>query len=427
VTKTALQAALAGLLFAPGHAFAEHAQPEPLARAVSDTLSYEARITAEYVEEHDFDLDRDASDLLRSIEPQASIALGWMPDDNQLLVVEFEASKVFLLDRPADEGSRPEVLELKQLYLHLYQPELRSALVLGRQTFQDETLFLFDEELDGARLITEHGRIAFEFAVTHEELFEKNLIEGQRAEPIDNYLAQLRYHHSDRSHTDAYVLARDDRSAARDGEDAQFFGIQSAGYLADPVRYWLNAAYVSGDQEEDRANISGFGLDAMATYAFDARWRPSATVGFAYGSGDDDTRDGSDRNFRQTGLHENTARFGGIENFRYLGEVFNPELSNMTIWTLGVGVRPLDNLSIDAVYHRYRQVVTDDRLRDAGIDPDPDGLSPELGQELDLIVGYQPREDVSIAVIAGAFRPGSAFGPDADPAYLGFFSVTLDF
>lgn len=112
-----------------------------------------------------------------------------------------------------------------------------------------------------------------------------------------------------------------------------------------------------------------------------------ATLGFAFGSGDSDPDTDVDRNFRQTGLHDNSGKFNGNTKFKYYGEVFDPELSNMMIWTAGAGIRPSKNTSLDVVYHHYSQVDRSDELRDVDIDPDPTGKSRDLGHAVDLIVG----------------------------------------
>jgi len=60
-----------------------------------------------------------------------------------------------------------------------------------------------------------------------------------------------------------------------------------------------------------------------------------------------------DRNCRQTGFQSNSGTFGGVVNFDYYGVVFDPKLSNLQVFTAGIGVRPLRKSSVDGVYHHY--------------------------------------------------------------------------
>ena len=123
-----------------------------------------------------------------------------------------------------------------------------------------------------------------------------------------------------------------DAQLLRVGEEAQRLavqlGLQAVGEAGDNLKFWANAAYVTGDSDEGDGShdIRGYGLDLVATYVPDLAWDPSVSLGFAFGSGDGDPDDGVDRNFRQTGLQANNANFNGVTRFKYYGEAFDPEL-----------------------------------------------------------------------------------------------------
>ncbi len=82
-------------------------------------------------------------------------------------------------------------------------------------------------------------------------------------------------------------------------------------------------------------------------YEFDHKLKPSVTLGYALGSGDDASTSDVDESFRQTGLQDNSAKFNGVTRLKYYGEVLNPELSNLSVLTAGVGIRPSPRSSID--------------------------------------------------------------------------------
>ena len=151
---------------------------------------------------------------------------------------------------------------------------------------------------------------------------------------------------------------------------------------------------------------------------------PYLTAGVAFGSGDDGS--GTDTTFRQSGLHGNSDRFGGVTSLHYYGEVLDPELSNLAILTFGVGFRPTRRSSVDLVYHRYAQHRRQDDLRDVSIDADPDGRSRFIGDEIDLIIGIKEIENIDIELVGGIFLPGRAF-ENRDPAFFGGITVQFKF
>ena len=206
-------------------------------------------------------------------------------------------------------------------------------------------------------------------------------------------------------------------------------GVQAVGELTDTVNYWMNAAYVTGETSElpGAPDIHGFGVDLVVTYAPDLAWEPSVSLGFAFGSGDGDPGDGVNRNFRQTGLQENNASFNGVARFKYYGEVLDPELSNLAVMTFGAGINPIDNGSLDLVYHYYLQHHAADGLSDSNLDAEPDGRHRELGHGLDLVLGYHGIDDLSAKIVVGAFLPGRAFAEDVDNAYYASFELQFAF
>ena len=184
--------------------------------------------------------------------------------------------------------------------------------------------------------------------------------------------------------------------------------MRSYGELDSDTEYWLDAAIARGRSNRGRA-IRGFGLDLGLTRELDLPLRPSLSLGFAFGSGDENRRDGIDRDFRQSGLQDNAAKLGGITSFKLYGEALEPELSNLKIATAGLGIRPTRNSSVDVVYHYYWQHHADDDIRDSNLDRDPDGQHHQLGHGLDLVMGFRPTPAVKIEAVMGRFFPGAAF------------------
>ena len=269
--------------------------------------------------------------------------------------------------------------------------------------------------------IFRHHRFAGELSVSQELLFDEDLLNSQRSTRINNYLLVARYVPNDTIEAAGFVLTRDDVSAS--GEDLHFLGLQVLGKWNPRTDFWLNSAYVTG--EGALGKISGWGLDAGATYLLDEESKLSVTGGFAFGSGDEEPSDRIDQGFRQTGLHDNNAKFNGVTSFRYYGELVRPSISNLMIATLGGGFRPTAHSSLDLVYHYYRQHHAAPALASSLI-ASPAGLDTDLGHEVDLILGISEIERWKFELVLGVFVPGRAFAAD-DNAYFGSFEISYDY
>jgi hypothetical protein len=146
--------------------------------------------------------------------------------------------------------------------------------------------------------------------------------------------------------------------------------------------------------------------------------QPSLTLGYARGSS----------GFRQTGLHENKTRFAGVKRWQRYGELVQPELSNLSVASLGTGVRVLENSSIELTAHRLRQVRASERLPGSRLSADPQGRSRNLGREVNLLVAVRENKRIEFIVKASHLKPGAAFAPDErKPARAVEFGVSVNF
>lgn len=288
---------------------------------------------------------------------------------------------------------------------------------IGRQDFDESREWLYDANLDALRLRWRGDDM-------HLELSASTVIsDGNDAEEAtDNFIAYLSSADEDR-HWGAYVIDRRDRRSPR---DYPFFaGLRAIGEWLPRNEVWAELATVQGYS----------GSDELDGYAFDlgTTWKPRAlepwyfSAGFALGSGDDDPDDRVDEAFRQTGLHDNNDKFGGVTSFRYYGELTDPDLSNLQVATLGIGRRFGRRNSLDLVWHGYRQDEAADRWRRTGIDRRPDGVHPDLGQELDLIWGTRSEAGWQLELVLATFDPGDAFPDDSERAWLGKIQLRYRF
>jgi len=396
--------------------FDPDAPPETRYR-LTPSLTFGAEIELDYTFRRNRDLDDRRDDDASRITPELSLAWSFDPAPTFQAFLNLALSRRFVLMEGADRAGMSEdvALDVKEAFLRFGPlPDGLSAQI-GRQRFEDERNWLYDEELDAVRLRYERGTLAVELSASRDGLVRKDLLDASERERINNYVLHASYRPLASIELEGYAIVRDDRAADR--RRPFFLGVRSRGEPVEDLDYWLELGYVGGRDGPNR--IRGWGVDLGATYELQAGPRPALTLGFAFGSGDRDPDDGLDRSFRQTGLHENEADFGGATSFKYYGEVLDPELSNLAIFTVGIGVRPSEKFSLDLVYHYYVQHRASKALRNARIDAEPSGRSRRLGSEVDFIVGLaEIFNRLDVKAVLGYFIPGAAFPGGTDGAWV---------
>lgn len=383
-------------------------------------LSLGFRTELQYQREDNFDLEKAVPDDVRFFEPLVRVALSYAPRPMFSLLIDVEGARRFLDDEENKKKSESR-LELKQAYLSVNEPVPGLTVQAGRIRFKDNREWLYDEELDGGRIFYVFSRFAAEASVTQKNT--RDLLRGGGGDDITNFVLVGRYSPVDDVEIAAYGFVRKDRSSA--DESPWFVGLHSHGEPVKRLEYWLEAAIVRG--KSGPRDIEGSGFDAGATYEFKVPLRPAVTLGYASGSGDPDNTDGTDKNFRQTGLQENEDKIHGVRRLKYYGEMVDPELSNLNILTAGAGIRPARTVSVDFLFHRYRQNEAFRRLGIAGrdttqLEKDPNGRNKDLGNEYDLVVAYRNSLRTFTAKgTFGRFDPGDAFD-DVRPTSRAYFT-----
>ncbi len=354
-------------------------------------------------------------------EPAMTLQLAGNWSRGLQTLVDLRLGNAYSWEGESRVATEPRV-EARQAYAVLRTPgERGAALVVGRQRVRDGREWLFDEYLDGIRLYVYGARpLVFEASYFPMVLAGRN----EKFVTWDDLLLRARYIPDSRNEASFYYLKRRD-SSSRNREPV-YWGLS---YRGRPLRIlggWLEASLLRG--EDKGRPQKAWAVDAGATLTARGRVRPSLTVAYAVGSGDEkEPGDPISQEFRQTGYEDNSDRFGGFSNFRYYGEVLDPELSNLKILTLGAGLRFGYSVSVEAVYHEYRQHRLDDELQ-ADLAPELNDDSPDLGRELDVILGVQNLwKRVSLSYGFGRFEPGAAFVGDPGPLTLHRLSVRLAF
>jgi alginate production protein len=310
------------------------------------------------------------------------------------------ALSAFNLDEPEPLASGRPRLRLYEAYV-LVGATAPVGLQVGRQRFRDDREWFYDDYLDAVRLHVQAGSWRAEAAVA-ESVFAGPRELRRRSEQRQ-VLASVSKQVGRRSSAAAFLIARDDPGRE---ERPMWIGGQWSGRIPRSVRTWVVGAVRRGEGASER--LGGWAIDTGAAWRLPLPGAPSVAGGYALATGDTAGGDGVDTRFRQTGLDDNRSRFFGVKRFARYGEVFDPELSNLVVWTAGAGLRPFSRTSIDVVYHRYAQHARRRSLPSNRLGATGTGRSTALGDEVDLVVAVQQWRRVDLSMVAGLFRPGEA-------------------
>lgn len=385
------------------------------AAAAEKRVELRASLIMEAAAERNYTLERDRVEQAEEYEPQLRLQARFFPERRVWGLIETELIRRIKRERGEDSEAENR-LNLTHAYLAIEDALPDTRLRLGRWLQRDEREWLMDENLDGGHLQYEHGRWEGELFTARVGHWQRDLLDRHsKGKPV-NFVAAFARYEMDRSwgkdwQIGAYAVRQHDLS--EQDSHLNHVGLRSHATPDEGWRHWLELAHVGGRDEGKR--VDGHAVDLGLTYAFDiSPLRPRFTLGYAYASGDPKRGDRGSGAYRQTGLHSNEATFGGVAKFRIYGETLDLDLSNLHMLTAGLGFDLGRELSLDVVYHRYRQDVLN-KLRDTALEPEEDRRDQlHLGSAVDLVLGWQPSERVKLEVAFGRFRPSARFRSDDD-------------
>ena len=190
---------------------------------------------------------------------------------------------------------------------------------------------------------------------------------------------------------------------------------------------------ISTVNEYQSENSDNFSLDLGARWKLPVEPRMHLGVAMAMGTGG---REGDTPNsFVQSGLHSNRSRFTGTRaRFHRFNEAYQADLTNLRVATLYGTLAKPRQFDLSLVYHYFQRNDGDESIIANGINAPLVNNSKELGHGLDFVATYYFREITSLLnwqfdhdayarLRASAFKPGDAYGSDADDLN---YRVTLD-
>ena len=377
----------------------------------STKLIVGGEIQVDYDLRRQFELDEDTDRDTSTIDLQLTLDAEWRITSDFVLFAKATTTQeeiIFDQDRDLEGGEETRLTELYAIY---NIPDSPFTVQLGRQRYDDDREWFYDAELDGARLAWSSGDYSAEYS--YNELIRDN----RGFDDLQWQLFVARYEYERKSNVSFHIIDIVDDS---DADESPFYvGLAAVGrWKGDEhqARYWGHYAFADGvtGTEELEAHAIDFGG------AFQWRKAPLAPYvfgGYAWASGDDSPGNGTNKEYRQSGLEDNNDKVFGVASYRYYGEMFRPELSNMEIWSIGAGIRPNDHFSVDVIFHKYDQDVASATLRDSRLRASPDGNDTDLGMEFDLVLGLSDLWGAwDFELDIGYFIPGDAFETTDDPA-----------
>ncbi len=288
------------------------------------------------------------------------------------------------------------------------------TLTVGRRNFEDDRHWLYDTSLDIVHARYRQGALQAEFSVGRKDLVALDAFKHVDKTRTNNYIAYMDYRGPLDIRYAGYAIWRNDITG-KEGKPL-FLGVRAYGMPTDEFNFWSELAMLRGKDEANRS-FRGYGFDGGATYRFPSLpGKPSITMGYPWGSGEDQLDGTTHLESRQTGLESKEGRMSGIPKFKYYGEALDPELSNIQIFTIGVGFRPAARAFVDLVYHRYRLNRLADQVRGSAITAQMSQvdthLSKDIGEGIDIVIGLRNLFGIrrlGIDLRAGIFFPGKAY------------------
>lgn len=419
-------------------------------------LSIEARGRSGY------DLPRGASEDDVTLAPEATLEAIWLPSSSDVVFAAVKAADETEIYQAGSSARSKAAVELDSLwYLKTRIAGTPLAAQIGRQKMQDRRNWWWNDNIDAVRLHYFGPKVTGFAGVGTVDSFR--LSTRERLEPEERHLLRtfgtVEWEWTDRNTLSAFALHQNDRSSRyapgevidrsqADKEDANltWIGARARGCikLKVPRRicYWGDIAQVRGTEltySLKRAgvgsdsvtrvvsrSVAGWGYDGGVSIELPIAIRPYLTLGYAWGSGDPAGTPGRNGAFRQTGLHNNDGKFRGLTRFRYYGEVLRPDLSNIAIGTVALGIPVGKHSWIETIWHRYRQPIADNSITGSRLNRNPDGIDPRLGDELDVVISHRPPSGWVFELTGGVFRAGPAFGSQVD-SVAGLAELKIDY
>ncbi len=383
----------------------------------------EFRHRLEYRNNYDFDDslgDEDTFDLFRS-----RLTLQWIPIKPLKLFTQWQDSRI-ANDKFVNKTAFENFMDLRQLYVDYEDTVIVEALTLnklslraGRQEFSygaQRLLGAFNwsnvaQTFDG-------GKLGMHFSTFHTQLDifagEKSpiksprqaddLFDGSNKDRMWAYYATMKVFHE--TLVENYLIRRatyKNISFGPNGSseiDNYTFGGRLKKAFSSGIDYELEVAGQWGNfKDQDVRAMMAVGI---LGYTFQKPWQPRIAFEFDYGSGDSDPTDGKMTTFDN--LYPTNHLFYG-----YMDLI---SLQNLNDYRFQVSAKPSKKLRLQADMHLIFLDTPKDSFYSVGrtvtrtAATSIAGVSPHVGDEIDLLLDYKLNNNVAVQAGYGHFFAG---------------------
>ncbi|MEM7268085.1 MAG: alginate export family protein [Pseudomonadota bacterium] len=347
--------------------------------ALTDWASYGAYASVRYSGERNLRLDDDQADKSDKFSAYVGVAARVEPT---VQVVGFTHLEAELTKR----NTHSTDYTIKKIHIKEAVASLRlsdtSVISAGRMRFSDARKWMTDASVDGVHYGFKGEDLTLDIAA----------FEGTRKNNGRYALAHASNFY-ETSMLGGFAILE-----SREGEERAHISGYWSDKVSDTLSYTLNAGVVLGDAANGQDY--GFAADARVIKQLgDHEWKPQLTLGLAAGS----------KGFQQTDLHTNKTYDYGQTQFNRYGYVYQPQLTNMAVATVGIGLRPSRMFSLDITAHAYAQVEPMTGEPAARVSGETTGKSAFLGGELSLVGAWRPTKKSKFELGLSAFKPGAAY------------------
>ncbi len=388
------------------------------------TYQYTIGTESDITYRRDRDLDKGRRDNSLILSPQLNGIVIYRPTDwlettlEMIVEREIPAEEEGSITLPSGETVFPPKRRLSllidQAFVTIKGFTAPFEFHAGRRNYEDQRHWLYDTSLDIASITFRKGHIRAEAFAGREVLWDLDLLINEAKDRINTYMFFAEYFGIEDIKLAAFTVLRNDR-AGKEGRPF-IMGLSSHGMPNANISYWALLANMRG-HDEARRDFFAHAFDVGGTLRLTGLpLHPNITVGYAFATGDSNPNDNRNNEFRQTGLQSNEARFAGISDFKVYGETLDPELSNIKIFTAGLGFHLAPAVLVDLVFHRYWLDEIADENRNwaltAQMNQDDSQLSRDMGKAFDIVIGFRrmfglPRLGLDLRM--GWFFPGKGF------------------
>ena len=347
---------------------------------ISDHLSFAGSITATYLSERNLKLDDQKNDYTNKYKAILEVSGRVEISSNTTAFGHVEFS---FKGKDTHKKSYSTVSDIRiKEALIAYKFTNDVTISLGRLRLSDKNRWVADKAIDGIHFGRRTQSSGYEIVI------------GKDDDRNNSLYTLAHYTRFQKKHTIGVYAIAERTEIATLGHLIGYINNQRNNRFS----YTANIAGVLGGATIGGQN--GFGFDFRATQKV-ARHalNPQITYGLAIGS----------KGFRQTGLQSNKTKDGGKTLCNRYGFVYQPDLTNLAVVSIGFALRPSRAFSIDLNTYAYAQVSKQITKPSARISGSTTGHSSFLGAEVSLIGSWRPMKKMKVEFGAGVFHAGSAY------------------